>query len=265
MNDPHVAALHYHVNHDDSLDYDNADPLEQENDQFQVGITDRKVTFRLKDHYTSIEEAKAALEPFVRQWEFLSTLESGSRAFALRYSHAEVIDRNPPPTPPGVIRVDAGPIGIHWTVSIPSVRVGKGSYPRPPSGSALNPDASEVRDMLSRFDQYHLGRAGLADVAYLCLTVLEDSFPKGVKNRRGKLSRYYGIAPIVIAQVGRLSSGKGGPLEARKSSGRHEDYTQEDRDFLVNATRAFIRRAAEKAAAPDESFTEITKENLGSF
>ena len=265
MNDPHVATLHYEVDHDDSLNYDNAAPLEHEDDQFKVEVTNRKVTFRPKEHYTSIEEAKAAVEPFVRRWEFLATLESGSRTFALRYSRAEVIDLNPPPTPPGVIRVDAGPIGMHWTVSTPRVIVGKGSYPRPPSGSALNPDASEVRDMLSRFDQYHLGRARLADVAYFCLTVLEESFPKRVNDRRGKVSRYYEISPIVIDQVGRLSSAKGGPLEARKGSGRHEDYTQEDRDFLVNATRAFIRRAAEKAAAPDGSFTKITKENLGSF
>ena len=265
MNDPHVATLHYRVEHDDSLDYTNADPMEHDDDLIHVEISGRQVTIRPKEHYATVEEAKAAVEPFVRRWEFGATLESGSRAFSLRYSSAEVIDLNPPPTPPGVVRANAGPIVAHVTLSTARGTVGKKSYPRPPSGPALDPDVPEVHAMVSRLDRYHQGRTTLADTAYFCLTVLEDRFPKGVKDRRGKVSHYYGICPIVIDQVGRLSSGKGGPLEARKSNGRHEDYTQEDRDFLVNATRAFIRRAAEKAAAPDGSFTEITKENLGSF
>ena len=158
MNDPHVATLHYHVDHDDSLDYDNADPLEHDDDLIHVEISGRQVTIRPKEHYATVEEAKAAVEPFVRQWEFLATLESGSRAFALRYSRAEVIDRNPPPTPPGVIRVDAGSIGIHATLSTPRVTVGKKSYPRPPSGPALDPDVPEVHAMVSRLDRYHQGR-----------------------------------------------------------------------------------------------------------
>ena len=264
MNDPHVETLYYRVEHDDSLDYTNADPMEHDDNLTHVEISGRQVTIRPKEHYATVEEAKAAVEPFVRQWEFGSTLESGSRAFTLRFSTAEVIDLNPLPDPPGVIRANAGPIVAHVTISTARGRVGKKSYPNPPSGPVLNPDAPEVIVMLARLDRYHQRRTTLPDTANFCLTVLEDSV-LDARGRRRQVSREYNIAMEVLDRVGNLASTKGGPLEARKGSGHYEDYTREERDFLVDATRAFIRRAAEKAANPEGIFKEITRGNLADF
>ena len=79
MNDPHVTALHYWVNHDDSVDYAEADALEYENELFHLEANGRKVVIAPKGHYASEEEARAAFESFIRHWEFEAALESGSK------------------------------------------------------------------------------------------------------------------------------------------------------------------------------------------
>ena len=43
MNDPHVTALHYWVNHDDSVDYTDADPLQYEHELFHLEANRRNV------------------------------------------------------------------------------------------------------------------------------------------------------------------------------------------------------------------------------
>ena len=53
MNDPHVTALHYRVEHDDSVDYDNAVPLDYEDDHVEVNLEKRQLTLRPKEHYAS--------------------------------------------------------------------------------------------------------------------------------------------------------------------------------------------------------------------
>ena len=53
MNDPHVTALHYWVEHDDSVDYDNTVPLDYEDDHVEVHLEKRQLTLRPKKHYAS--------------------------------------------------------------------------------------------------------------------------------------------------------------------------------------------------------------------
>ena len=74
MNDPHVTAFHYWVNHDDSVDYTDADPLQYEHELFHLEANGRNVVIKPKDHYASEEEARTALEGFIRHWEFEAAL-----------------------------------------------------------------------------------------------------------------------------------------------------------------------------------------------
>ena len=45
--------------HDDSVDYDDAEPMEWENEQFRLHVNKRQVIITPKNHYASEEEAKA--------------------------------------------------------------------------------------------------------------------------------------------------------------------------------------------------------------
>ena len=65
----------------------------------------------------------------------------------------------------------------------------------------LEPDDPDASYMLSRPDLYRQGREPLADVAYLCLTVLEDSVSKvagGKKKIRKRAANHYQIDVKVL-------------------------------------------------------------------
>ena len=137
-------------------------------------------------------------------------------------------------------------------------------YPAPPSGQALEPDDPDASFMLSRLDLYRQGREPLANLAYLCLTVLEDSaygIAGGKWSKRKLAANYYQIEGKVLENVGELSSVKGGSA-ARKAEGRTIAFTREETRFLEVAVTAFTRRVAEKAAAPSGNLPMITMADL---
>ena len=174
MNDPQVKAIHYFIEHDDSVDYSDAAPLVYEDELFCVQADKAEVIFEPKNHYSTEEEAKSAIEGLVRRWEFEAALHVGSGAFKLIYAGVDIIDRNPPPPSAGVV---ASPAAFHFRMPEAQVRVTKAlaAYPVPSSGRAIEPDDPDASFMLSRLDLYRQGREPLAAVAYFCLTVLERS------------------------------------------------------------------------------------------
>ena len=261
MNDAHVKAIHYFIEHDDSVDYRDVAPLVYEDDLFRVKAEKVEVVFEPKNHYATEEEARSVVEGLVRRWEFEAALRVGSARFKLIYARVDIIDRNPPPR--GVV---LNPVTFHFRVSKAQARVTKvlTEYPGPPSGQALEPDDPDASYMLSRLDLYRQRREPLADVAYLCLTVLVDSasgIAGGKGGNRKLAANYYQIERKVLERVGELSSKKGGAV-ARKSEGRTVAFTREDTCFLEAAVTAFTRRVAERAAAPNGNLPVITMADL---
>ena len=110
MNDPHVTAIHYFIDHDDSIDYRDVTPLAFEDDLFRVKAEKLEVVFEPKNHYGTKEEARNAVRGLVRRWEFEAALRARSSDFRLVYAGADIIDRNPPLPPPGVVNL--GPVTI---------------------------------------------------------------------------------------------------------------------------------------------------------
>ena len=263
MNDPHVTALHYWVEHDDSVDYDNAEALDYEDDLAVVHLEERELTLRPKEHYASTLEAREAFDGFIRNWEFYATVEEGSRHFQLKYLDAKVIDRNPTPLPPGVFAVSADPARFRIKVSEPRVRIGKPKYPKPPGGSSLDSSDPTALAMLSRLDRYHQGRETLAAMAYFCLTVMRESAKAttGNTNAEKATREHYGISDNVQGRVSDLSTNRGG-REARKGTGLGQEFTKEERKFLLTAVQTFTRRVAEKSANPACELSLITMADL---
>ena len=264
MNDPHVKAIHYFIEHDDSVDYRNVAAVVYEDELFRVKADKAEVIFEPKKHYGTEEEARRAVEGFVRRWEFEAALHVGSRAFKLIYARVDIVDRKPPPLPQGVVRAD--PVAFHFRVSQPRVRVTKmvPEYPALPPVQALEPDDPNASVMLSRLDLYRQGRDPLGDMANFCLTVLEYSalqLAGGKGSKRKMAANYYQIEEKVLDRVGELSSTKGGSV-ARKAEGRTDPFTKEETRFLESAATAFTRRAAEKAADPSGKLPLTTMADL---
>ena len=104
MNDPHVVALEYRIEHGpDVIDWSLAASLDKEEDRFRVQAENGRVRFELKEHYPSEKEARSAVEAdYIPNWEFVAGLARGPHAFTLRFDRSEIVDRNPPPGPPPV-------------------------------------------------------------------------------------------------------------------------------------------------------------------
>ncbi len=115
--------------------------------------------------------------------------------------------------------------------------------------------------MYDRYMGYLQGREPLASTAYFCLTILERSTKK--KRCRELASEVYRIELEVLNKIGHLSSERGGQ-QARKASGKDNDLTYQNRRFLEEAIKAIIRRAAEKAHAPDGDLQKISLSDLPS-
>ena len=108
MNDPHVDALLFRIEHGPAVRYsDDAPPIKHEEPTFRVTLKDRTVRFELKEHYATKEEARERVGPYVRNWEMDAGLNGRPGNFRLEFQEAEVIDRSPPPPTPGTFNLAA--------------------------------------------------------------------------------------------------------------------------------------------------------------
>ena len=58
MHDPHVVALHYRIEHHNSVDYGNTKPLVREERAFRLEVREKKARFELKIHYGTEDDAR---------------------------------------------------------------------------------------------------------------------------------------------------------------------------------------------------------------
>lgn len=244
MNDPHVSALLYRVKHDETVSYEKAKPLEYETDSFKVSVKDHEARFEMKEHFPEAEQAREVIEPFIRQWEFTTSLDQNPGEFELVFLDAVVEDRKPTP---GVVHLQG--MAVACAIGSVSAIVGKSAYPQPPTDVAMNAD---VEAMALRYSRYREGKDTLAGMAYFCLTVLEQA-----AGGRPAIPGMFGISRSVTDKLGHLTGEKGG-AEARKGRGRSHEFTADERNWIDQTIKRLIRRVAEVAHDPDAAAQQIT-------
>lgn len=264
MNEPHVVALIYRVEQEESpsVDYSQAEPLVGvEEPEFHLEVRDLKARFEFKVHYETETSARQAIEEYIRIWEFDANLKRGSRVFRLKFDRAEIVDRNPTP---GQIRMSGGISRSEVRGSSPMLTIAATRYPPPPSDLCLDPD------ILAMYEHYLASRRkaeNVTSMAYFCLTVLEGPTKPfhRTPNKRQQASAKYNVDIDVLNEIGRLSTERGGPLEARKREGIQQELTTDERHFLMQAIKKVIHRAAEKARDPSGKFPAILLSDLPSI
>jgi hypothetical protein len=63
MNDPHVAALLYRVEHSPMYSYENAQPCERDLPGFRIRIERDQATVEPRGHFATAQEARDVVEP----------------------------------------------------------------------------------------------------------------------------------------------------------------------------------------------------------
>ena len=262
MNDPHVDALIYQVDHEKSVDYTSASPLCHKTELFRISLADGTARFELNEHFATEEAAREVVDPYIRKWEFEAGICTRPDQFRLHFAHAEIVDRDPSPPTPGGKTISAtatANFSVSLTVRAEATLVVL-KYPPPPSECAVNPDDPNVVTMYHRYEGYRLRREPLPSMAYFCLTMLTAMLCNSPKDA----SQKFCIRRNVLEEVAKLSSYKGG-LEARKADAVDNELTKDERRFLEEAVRKFIFRAAQVAADEDQHLPKIRLWDLPSL
>ena len=250
MNDPHVEALIYVIEHDSTVTYEDAKPVDIERSHFRLKVEDGRARFELTEHYATSGEARAAVQSFIDQWIFGVSLDLTSDQFGLRFERSEMIDRDPTP--------GATAISAHISSGVPTmratIRVAK-QYPHPPSEDAMDIRNCHVQRMFEQYMDYRAGQR-LTVIAQVCCEEFE-TFRDELKGAAGRLE----ISHNVIREVRKIANNKGGH-QARHASAINHPLTQYEVRFLEKAVVAMIIRAAKVAADPSQHMEEINVGNL---
>ena len=232
MPDYHVASLTYSVTSSDDVTYD-APPLVFETDESEFHLTDGTLVCRMKAHFASQNEARAAIESFLHAWELDADLRLGLGALRFQFNSAEVVDRTP--VPPGItsgqIYVVEQADTMHATAT-QSAHITRRAYPAPPGDFRITED---VEILWHHYQEYLQGRERLLDMAYFCLTVLQVAAGAG-RDARRKAAEKYKIEAAVLKQLGELSSRRGDSRTARKMPTRATPPLSGPEDAWIQAT-----------------------------
>ena len=254
MNSPRVITLQYRIEHDQSVDYSRAKPVDHDEEDFSIRIEDNRVRFDMKVHVATVDSAKDAVESYIRSWELDAALRGQPGQFKLRFDRSEIRDCNP--TTGEMYATKEFPAACY---SVTVIRLSQ-AYPEPPAGVSLK-HSDDVQLMVGRYEDYCHHRRYLTDVAYYCLTAMRY-LSSGDRGHDNDVKHKYGISGNVLKTFSRLAN-KGGPDERRKEQDVDKrGLTPDERRFLEKAVKRFIRRVAEVAQSPDGSFPKITLRDL---
>ena len=107
MNDPHVVALTYSIEHDSTVNYDDGLPTEREEPGFRIKVENKRVRLEFKTHYSTDDAALKVISPYIRSWELEAALDGRPGQFGLKFQRSEIVDRNPQQPTPGGFHLSA--------------------------------------------------------------------------------------------------------------------------------------------------------------
>jgi hypothetical protein len=242
MRDPHVQHLIYRLQHGENVSFDDPPPVHVDNAQFSAVLRDGLLTVVMNDHFASVSDARAAVDPIVRAWELQEELMGTTRGITFVYETAELIDRNPPPPGESIMLTVHNAVHAHFSDSA-TLKVLRHAYPPAPETFSVTPD---LETMWLRYSGYLEGREPLPAMAYFCLTVLEAS-----AGGRKEAAELYSIDPKVFSKIGELSSSRGDSNSARKARANRLPLSAGEKNWLELVLRRLIARVGEVAGGRD--------------
>ena len=257
MRDPHVVLLRYRLETTDTVAFDNPEPIEVDIDSFRLRLENDALVVELMEHFASVEDARKAVDRFLKAWEIDAALRYGTQEIFFVYEDAEIIDRNPP-LPGSSQTIQLSTLGMVVVTGNVSAHITRRKYPEPPSLFRSSPD---VEVMWYRFNGYLEGREPLLSMAYFCLTMIEASTGMR-KNKRQQAAENYNIHIDVLNKLGELTSSRGDPKTARKfiSDVTLAPLNSKEVTWIESAIKAIIRRVGENLST--DSLPVITLRDL---
>lgn len=262
MNDPHVESVTYRVVYHYTTIYRDVPPAMWETDFFVMHLSGEVAEFQLKEHFSTVGDAREAIEAALKDWQMLIGLARSPDEILFVQPSARVTERQPT----SGSRDATAAIEAHVSVNASAIlAVRRKDYPAFPTQFRRSP---EVESMYRHYCEFHQGGGRLTELAYYCLTVLENAaaqfpFASRKAKKRLRVAAKYRIHPDVLETMGGLSA-KGSPDEARKApkDGNWQPLTSSEKAWLHEAVQQLIRRAGEVAADRAGLLAEIGLSSL---
>ncbi len=243
MRDPHVEAVNYEVGTGDGISFGDPPPLTFTNHLGSFELAEGKLTVRPAEHYSSGDEVRAVLEPFLHAWELDSDLTNNIGSIRFKYVSVHEVDRSPPESPgSGAVSLSVGAAEVIAVGMVASVHITQHSYPPPPVGFRTTP---EVELAYNRWRAFRAGREPLQSMAYAVLTLLVST-----AGGRREAATTFNLDPAILSTVGRLSSTKGDGATVRKfgAGAQVQPLSGAESSWLEAAVRRLVLRSGEHAA-----------------
>ena len=251
MRDPHVERLHYTVGSgSETISYQEPAPLSVTNELGTFELREGTAMIVPAEHFATEDEARRAIEPFLRAWEVATDLADNPGTVRFKFIRAEIIDRSPPPAGPPQT-VQATGVGTTVMLGAPTVRIACHKYPQPPSAFRSTTDVELAH---RRWFNFRSGKEPLQSMAYFVLTLLERR-----AGGRREAAEVFSIDYEVLNKVGYLCSAKGDALTARKvdASFKFQEHTGGESSWLEQAVRRLIMRLGEHASGVPQPIIRI--------
>lgn len=253
MRDPHVEAVYFTVGSADDISYENPVPMAFSHHLGEFFLADGVLKVNPAEHFCSGQEAGQAMEGFLRAWEIEADLKQNLGMIKFSYSHADVIDRDPPPI--GGQYVHAAGIASALAISDSvTCHLTARCYPPPPTCFSASEYAQHAH---RRWLGYRRGQEPLQAMAYFVITLVERIAGGGKAN----FCDLFRIDMAVRKKMGDLCSERGSALTARKvKSTDFNDLSHIEQEWLERAVKRLIFRLGELAAG--QPMELITLENV---
>ena len=255
MRDPHVQTMHYTIGSGEGISYQDPEALSFSNHLGDFELVDQELRIQPTEHFSDEQEARTAIEPFLRDWEVESDLTANVGAIRFTFTRVELIDRDPPlPRGPLVINMKAA-IGAFAVTATASLHLTYRMYPKPPQTFCAT---SEVQLAYRRWVGFRSGKEPLQAMAYFGLTLLYSLLPVVGSGRH---EPFKSISPSLTI-FGRLSSTKGDESTARKAvpGVQFQDLSGAEKQWLEEAVRRVIHQLGQHASGT--ALTQLTMNDL---
>ena len=143
MRDPHVQSMHYRIGSGEGISYQDPESMTFSNHLGSFEITGNALSIIPAEHFDEEEEARRAIEPFLRSWEMEADLKMNLGMVRFSFERVEVIDRDPPPPgAPQVIHIKAASMLMFGSSATLHLTCSK--YPPPPNSFRSTPEVEHA-------------------------------------------------------------------------------------------------------------------------
>jgi hypothetical protein len=147
VRDPHVQVMHYHIGSGEGISYHDPEPLSFTNYLGAFDLADNRLHVTPAEHFANEEDARRAVEPFLRAWEIDSDLSSNIGMIRFKFERVELVDRDPPPPgSPQVINIKAASMVLVGASA--SLHITCRKYPQPPTAFRATLEAQHAHRTL---------------------------------------------------------------------------------------------------------------------